>query len=95
MATIISNPESDFPASFEIARKVDKLLTSGKSFSPIGGYYGLIVDYGGDQAFGDSESFRVGSRKILNWQSKTRTRTSCRRLDVFQPVENYRFGVLE
>ena len=44
-----------FPAaSFEIARNVDELLTSGKSFSPIGGYYGLIVDYGGDHAFGDS-----------------------------------------
>ena len=42
------------PASFEIARKVDELLTSGKSFSLIGGYYSLIVDYGGDHAFGDS-----------------------------------------
>ena len=36
------------------ALKIDELLTSGKSFSPIGGYYGLIVDYGGDHAFGDS-----------------------------------------
>ena len=54
-------------ASFEKARKVDELLRSGKSLSPFGGYY---VDYGGDHAFGDSESFRVGSHKILAWQSK-------------------------
>ena len=40
-------------ASFKIARKVDELLTNGKSFSPIRSY-GLIDDYGGDHAFGDS-----------------------------------------
>ena len=55
------------PASFEIARKVDELLTNGKSFSPIGGY-GLIVDYGGDHALGDS--FGVGLHKTLTWQYK-------------------------
>ena len=46
------------PASFKKARKVDELHTNRSPFSPIGGY-GLIVDYGGDHAFGDS--FRVGS----------------------------------
>ena len=55
------------PASLKKARKFDELLTSGKSFSPIVGYYGLIVDYGGDDAFGDSEQFKVGSHKILTW----------------------------
>jgi hypothetical protein len=55
------------PASFKKARKVDELLRSGKSLSPFGGYY---VDYGGDHAFGDSESFGVGLHKILTWQSK-------------------------
>ena len=47
--------------SFKIARKVGELLTSGKSGekdAPIGGC-GLIIDYGGDHAFGDS--FRVSS----------------------------------
>lgn len=48
------------PTSFKIARKVGELLTSGKSEeknATIGGC-GLIIDYGGDHAFGDS--FRVG-----------------------------------
>ena len=55
------------PASFKKARKVNELHTSGKSFSPIGGY-GLIVNHGRDHAFGDS--FGVGLHKILTWQSK-------------------------
>ena len=93
----IQNPliSGRFPAPFKIARKVDELLTSGKSFSLIGGYYGLIFDYGGDHTFGDSESFRVGLHNILTWQSKLRLGTSCRRLDVIKLVENYRFGALE
>ena len=48
------------PASFKITRKIGELLTSGKSFSPIGGC-SMIVDYGGDHTFGDS--FTVGSHK--------------------------------
>jgi NADH dehydrogenase [ubiquinone] 1 alpha subcomplex assembly factor 7 len=50
--------------SFKIARKVGELLTSRKSEesdAPIGGC-GLIIDYGGDHAFGDS--FRVSSTKF-------------------------------
>ena len=44
------------PASFKITRKIGELLTSGKSFSPIGGC-SMIVDYGGDH------TFTVGSHK--------------------------------
>ena len=40
-----------------------ELLTSGKSFSPIGAC-GLIFDYGGDHAFGDL--FTEGARKFFN-----------------------------
>ena len=55
--------------SFKIARKVGELLTSGKSGekdAPIGGC-GLIIDYGGDHAFGDS--FRVSSYKFFDRKS--------------------------
>ena len=64
------------PASFKITRKIGELLTSGKSFSPIGGC-SMIVDYGGDHTFGDS--FTVGSHKNLAWQS-------------WMVVANYNFG---
>ena len=52
------------PTSFKIARKVGELLTNRKSEeknAPIGGC-GLIIDYGGNHAFGDS--FRVGLAEI-------------------------------
>ena len=52
------------PTSFKIARKIGELLMSGKfeeKSAPVGGC-GLIIDYGGDHAFGDS--FRVGLHKI-------------------------------
>jgi len=47
------------PTSFKIARKVGELLTSKRSKEEGGsiGGCGLIIDYGGDRAFGDS--FRV------------------------------------
>ena len=57
-------------ASFKKAHKVDELLTNGNPFSPIGGYYGLIVDYGGDHAFGDS--FGVGFAQNFNLAIQTR-----------------------
>lgn len=61
------------PTSFKIARKVGELLTSRKSEeenTPIGGC-GLIIDYGGDHAFGDSfrvsfpqKFFKMGEQKF-------------------------------
>jgi NADH dehydrogenase [ubiquinone] 1 alpha subcomplex assembly factor 7 len=53
------------PTSSRIARKVGELLTSGKTYAPIGGC-GLIIDYGRDHAF--SDSLRVGSHKKIIWQ---------------------------
>jgi len=49
------------PTAFRIAHKIGQLLSSGNSGdkkASLGGC-GLIVDYGGDKAFGDS--FRVSS----------------------------------
>ena len=58
--------------SFKIARKVGELLMSGKSGekdAPIGGC-GLIIDYGGDHAFGNS--FGVGFAQNFNLAIQTR-----------------------
>lgn len=47
------------PAAFKIARKIGELLASPGESASSGGC-GLVIDYGGDKAYGDS--FRVSTR---------------------------------
>jgi NADH dehydrogenase [ubiquinone] 1 alpha subcomplex assembly factor 7 len=57
------------PTAFRTAHKIGQLLSSensGDETTCLGGC-GLIIDYGGDKAFGDS--FRVSFRFISKWNT--------------------------